>query len=96
MFVDRVKISVKGGKGGNGCVSFHREKFVPRGGPDGGNGGNGGSVVLKADANEQSLIDLSYNRHYDAANGPNGKGKNMYGKNADNVVKALAVTEMTK
>jgi len=86
MFVDRVKISVKGGRGGNGCVSFHREKFVPRGGPDGGNGGNGGSVVLKADANEQSLIDLSYNRHYDAPNGPNGKGKNMYGRNADNVV----------
>lgn len=86
MFVDRVKISVKGGRGGNGCVSFHREKFVPRGGPDGGNGGNGGSVVLKADVNEQSLIDLSYNRHYDAPNGPNGKGKNMYGKNADNVV----------
>ena len=91
MFVDRVKISVKGGKGGNGCVSFHREKFVPRGGPDGGNGGNGGSVVLKADANEQSLIDLSYNRHYDAANGPNGKGKNMYGRNADNVVVKVPV-----
>ena len=91
MFVDRVKISVKGGRGGNGCVSFHREKFVPRGGPDGGNGGNGGSVVLKADVNEQSLIDLSYNRHYDAANGPNGKGKNMYGKNADNVVVKVPV-----
>lgn len=91
MFVDRVKISVKGGRGGNGCVSFHREKFVPRGGPDGGNGGNGGSVVLKADANEQSLIDLSYNRHYDAPNGPNGKGKNMYGRNADNVVVKVPV-----
>ena len=91
MFVDRVKISVKGGKGGNGCVSFHREKFVPRGGPDGGNGGNGGSVVLKADANEQSLIDLSYNRHYDADNGPNGKGKNMYGRNADNVIVKVPV-----
>ncbi len=91
MFVDRVKISVKGGRGGNGCVSFHREKFVPRGGPDGGNGGNGGSVVLKADVNEQSLIDLSYNRHYDAANGPNGKGKNMYGRNADNVVVKVPV-----
>ena len=91
MFVDRVKISVKGGRGGNGCVSFHREKFVPRGGPDGGNGGNGGSVVLKADANEQSLIDLSYNRHYDAANGPNGKGTNMYGKNADNVIVKVPV-----
>ncbi|MBO5722546.1 MAG: Obg family GTPase CgtA, partial [Lentisphaeria bacterium] len=58
---------------------------------DGGNGGNGGSVVLKADVNEQSLIDLSYNRHYDAANGPNGKGKNMYGKNADNVVVKVPV-----
>ena len=91
MFVDRVKISVKGGRGGNGCVSFHREKFVPRGGPDGGNGGNGGSVVLKADVNEQSLIDLSYNRHYDAANGPHGKGKNMYGRNADNVVVKVPV-----
>ena len=91
MFVDRVKISVKGGRGGNGCVSFHREKFVPRGGPDGGNGGNGGSVILKADVNEQSLIDLSYNRHYDAANGPGGKGKNMYGKNADNVIVKVPV-----
>ena len=58
MFVDRVKISVKGGRGGNGCVSFHREKFVPRGGPDGGNGGNGGSVILKADVNALALASV--------------------------------------
>ncbi len=91
MFVDRAQISVKGGDGGNGCVSFHREKFVPRGGPDGGNGGNGGSVILKADVNEQSLVDLNYNRHYAAPNGPNGRGKDMYGRNAENIVVKVPV-----
>ena len=58
MFVDKAKISVKGGNGGNGCCSFHREKFIPKGGPDGGDGGDGGNVYLRATLNEQSLEHL--------------------------------------
>lgn len=86
MFVDRAEILVKGGDGGNGCVSFRREKFVPRGGPDGGNGGPGGNVILQAEVNEQSLVDLSYNRHYAAQHGPNGKGKDMHGRKAPDIL----------
>jgi len=86
MFVDKVKISVKGGRGGNGCCSFRREKFIPKGGPDGGDGGDGGSVVLRAVTSEQSLVNLLYDRHYAAPNGPHGKGKNLHGRRAENIV----------
>lgn len=80
MFVDRAKIFVGGGRGGNGCLSFRREKFVPRGGPDGGDGGNGGSVVLRRDASLHTLLDLRYRPHNIAESGSHGKGKQMHGK----------------
>ena len=85
MFVDKVKISVKAGDGGNGCCSFRREKFVPKGGPDGGDGGDGGNIIIQATTSEQSLIDLLYNRHYTALRGPNGRGKDLHGRKADDV-----------
>jgi len=85
MFADKADISVKAGDGGNGCISFHREKYVPRGGPDGGDGGSGGSVLLVASANEQTLNDLVYNRHYAAPNGPHGKGSDMHGGKAPDI-----------
>lgn len=81
-FIDEAKILVRSGRGGNGCVSFRREKFVPRGGPNGGDGGNGGDVVLKAAANKNSLLDFRYKRHYRAKNGQHGRGKNQHGKTA--------------
>ena len=85
MFVDKATITVKGGDGGNGCCSFHREKFIPRGGPDGGDGGGGGNVILEAAESEQSLAALIYNRRYAARNGPPGKGANMHGRKAPDV-----------
>ena len=75
MFVDRAKITVRGGDGGNGCCSFRREKFIPKGGPDGGDGGNGGDIILRASKDEQSLAPFIFNRHYDGERGTKGKGK---------------------
>jgi GTP-binding protein len=91
MFVDQVKIKVRGGKGGNGCVSFRREKFIPKGGPDGGDGGNGGSVVLKATRGEQSLVDLYYLSHYEGKSGVSGMGKGRHGHNGEDVVVKVPV-----
>ncbi|MFQ6042271.1 MAG: GTPase ObgE [Candidatus Poribacteria bacterium] len=86
--MDIAKIYVKGGDGGNGCISFRREKHVPRGGPDGGDGGNGGSVILQATENLTTLIDQVYTQQYKATRGQHGKGKLMHGKNGeDRVVK---------
>lgn len=84
-FVDEVKIFVEGGAGGNGCVSFRREKFVPRGGPDGGDGGNGGSVYLIGKKNLQTLYDLYLKPHYKAGRGMHGKGKGMNGKSGKEI-----------
>lgn len=81
-FIDEAKIHVRSGRGGNGCVSFRREKFVPRGGPNGGDGGNGGDIVLKAAANKNSLLDFRYKQHYTAKSGQHGRGKNQHGKTA--------------
>ena len=85
MFVDKVKITVKGGDGGNGCASFRREKFIPKGGPSGGDGGNGGDVILVAKTSQQSLVDLYYRRHYQAKNGENGRSRDQYGKNGKDI-----------
>lgn len=79
-FVDQAKFHVKAGDGGNGCVSFRREKFVPRGGPDGGDGGRGGNVIIVCTTRMQSLIDFRYRSHFKAERGVHGKGKDMHGR----------------
>ena len=84
-FVDEVVIQVRAGSGGDGCVSFRREKFVPKGGPDGGDGGNGGSVVLWGNRYLQTLADLEYHRFYKAGAGGHGKGANRTGADGDGV-----------
>lgn len=85
-FFDEVKIFVKGGRGGNGCVSFRREKGTPRGGPDGGDGGDGGNVILKVDSKVSTLIYFHYRNHFVAGNGAHGKGKNKKGKDGKDIV----------
>lgn len=86
MFVDQVKITAKAGNGGNGAVSFHREKFVQNGGPDGGDGGNGGDIVLLADENMHTLMDFRYKRKYTAENGENGAATLCRGKSAKDLI----------
>ena len=86
MFLDYVKIFIKAGNGGNGKVSFHREKFVPNGGPDGGDGGNGGDIVFVADKDMNTLVDFKYQKFYRAQNGGDGEAKNCTGKSAPNLV----------
>ena len=85
-FVDKARITVKAGSGGNGCVSFHREKYVAAGGPDGGDGGNGGSIVLQVDDNLSTLMDFRYKRKYTAENGVDGSGSRKTGKNGRDLV----------
>jgi GTPase len=93
MFVDRVKVFVQAGKGGRGCVSFRREKFVPKGGPDGGDGGRGGDVILRADRHVDNLTNLFYEPIIKAKSGGHGKGKKMTGRaGADKIVKVPAGT----
>jgi GTPase len=88
MFVDRIKVFAQAGKGGRGCVSFRREKFVPKGGPDGGDGGRGGDIILRADRHTDHLAHLFYEPIVKAKNGGHGRGKKMHGKNApDKIVK---------
>ena len=86
MFVDRVTVDVEAGKGGDGCASFRREKFVPRGGPDGGDGGNGGSVIVVAETGVDSLSELVHRKHWRAKPGRPGSGNNRHGANADDLV----------
>lgn len=86
MFVDETKIYVKAGRGGNGCLSFRREKHVPRGGPDGGDGGRGGHVILEVDPDLHTLLDLRYKQHYKAEPGGHGMGKKMHGRKGEDAV----------
>ena len=86
MFVDEIDVFVKGGAGGAGCVSFRREKFIPRGGPDGGDGGDGGDVVLIADSAITTLLDFHYQRHYTAERGHHGKGANRHGRSGEDTI----------
>ena len=86
LFIDKAKVFIKSGNGGNGCVSFHREKYVPNGGPDGGDGGNGGDVIIEASANLNTLIDFRYSQHFRAGNGANGSSCNSRGANGKDVV----------
>ena len=85
-FVDEAPISVHAGKGGNGCLSFRREKYIPKGGPDGGDGGDGGNVVLVADPDLNTLIDYRYQRVFRAANGEPGRGGNCRGRSAEDLL----------
>ncbi|MCA9178056.1 MAG: GTPase ObgE [Planctomycetales bacterium] len=86
MFVDRVEIEVTGGKGGDGCLSFRRERHVPRGGPDGGDGGDGGSVILRAEEGVDSLIALSHRKFWKAPRGLHGSGARRRGRNGEDVI----------
>ena len=94
-FIDTAEIQIKAGNGGNGCVSFRREKYIPRGGPDGGDGGNGGNIVIRSSTRLSTLIDFRYVRHYRAENGVHGKGKNKYGRNGgDRIIEVPVGTQI--
>ena len=88
-FIDEAKIEVTAGNGGNGCVSFRREKYVPRGGPDGGDGGHGGSVIFVTESGLTTLMDVRYRRHFKAGHGDNGMGKQMTGRDGEDKVVRL-------
>ena len=96
MFVDLAKIYVKAGDGGRGCVSFRREKYVPKGGPDGGDGGKGGNVVVLADAQLNTLLDFKYKQHYTCKSGGDGRGKLMHGADSADVVIKVPVGTVVK
>ena len=91
MFIDKVRIFVKGGDGGAGCMSFRREAHVPKGGPDGGDGGHGGNVVLRADASLSSLIDYRFKHHFKAQRGTHGKGSRMHGATGEDLILRVPV-----
>ena len=86
MFIDNIQIYVKAGDGGNGAISFRREKYVPNGGPDGGDGGHGGNIVFRVDEGSNTLLAFRYKRKFIAENGENGKGGKMHGKNGEDTV----------
>jgi GTP-binding protein len=86
MFVDRVTIEVEAGRGGDGCVSFRREKYVPRGGPDGGDGGDGGSIVMVAEPGVDSLAALAHRKRWRAGRGEHGRGSNCHGRSAEDLL----------
>jgi GTP-binding protein len=95
-FLDETTITVKSGDGGPGCVSFRREKYIPNGGPDGGNGGKGGDVIFTGDSQLGTLLDVSYHRSYKARRGEHGRGSNKDGKNADDVIIRVPVGTVIK
>jgi len=90
-FIDEVSVTVQAGKGGDGCLSFRREKFIPFGGPNGGDGGNGGSIYIEADPNLNTLIDYRYLRHFKATNGQQGMGSECTGKSAEDLILKVPV-----
>jgi GTP-binding protein len=91
MLIDQAKVYVKGGDGGNGCVAFRREKFIPKGGPNGGDGGNGGSVIFVGDAGMSTLIDFKYRQHLRAARGGHGEGSNRTGRGGEDLIVPVPV-----
>lgn len=95
-FVDETRIHVKAGDGGNGCVSFRRERFIPRGGPDGGDGGKGGDVILQADAQFSTLLDLTYPKPFRAQKGTHGKGKDQTGRNGEDLIVRIPVGTLVR
>lgn len=95
-FIDEAKIYVKAGDGGRGCVSFRREKYIPRGGPDGGDGGKGGDIWLVADNGLASLLDFKYKKHYAAARGEHGQGSNCTGKDGEEVIIRVPIGTVVK
>ncbi len=96
MFADRVQIRVKGGYGGKGCASFRRERFIPKGGPSGGDGARGGNVIIRSDLNEQTLVPLKYMNHYDAPKGGAGSGNAKHGRRGENLVISVPVGTVIK
>jgi len=96
MFYDKAKVYVKGGDGGNGAVAFRREKYVPLGGPSGGDGGRGGSIYFVADEGLRTLVDFRYQRHYKGERGEHGQGKGMHGKNAEDTLVRVPVGTVIK
>ncbi|MEO7930333.1 MAG: Obg family GTPase CgtA [Lysobacter sp.] len=92
--VDEAEIQVSAGDGGNGCVGFRREKYIPLGGPDGGDGGHGGSVWLQADENLNTLVDFRHQRHFRAPRGEDGRGRQMYGKGGEDIVITVPIGTM--
>ena len=96
MFIDYAQIKLKAGNGGAGSVSFHREKFHPKGGPDGGEGGRGGHIVFKANRNLHTLQDIKFKKKYKAQNGGNGKGSNKTGKNGSDLIVSVPIGTLVK
>ena len=95
-FIDEAKILVKAGHGGQGCVSFRREKFIPRGGPDGGNGGKGGDIVLLTSRSHSTLLDMKYRQHHEAKRGGHGEGGNRSGKDAPDITLVVPIGTVVK
>ncbi|MDI1471164.1 GTP-binding protein Obg [Thermodesulfovibrio sp. N1] len=95
-FVDYVKIYVKAGDGGRGCISFRREKYVPKGGPDGGDGGKGGDVIIRASSELHTLLDHKYQKTYKAKRGEHGKGSNMKGKDGEDLIIKVPIGTVVK
>ncbi|MBC8413475.1 MAG: GTPase ObgE [Nitrospira sp.] len=95
-FIDKVKVTIKAGDGGKGCVSMRREKYIPMGGPNGGDGGRGGHIIFRATNNMSTLLDLRYQQFYYAQKGINGKGKDKHGKNGADIIVSVPVGTMLK
>ena len=95
-FIDQASLRIKAGDGGHGCIAFLREKFRPKGGPCGGDGGKGGDVIFIGNDNLNTLLDVSLKKHYKAKNGEHGKGKNMHGKNANDIIISVPLGTIIK